>query len=168
MNRDKSKTTPEPLKKQGRTLQGGSPAYEPKPVTPRALTSKQKAFIKYLVDNPKASATEAVRASYNVTTDNSASQIATENLRKPQIVTILEQYGNLFESTVVQTVKDWGNSDNTRQRELALQASYWGHDKVHGKATQRVEQRTTGVTLSIDLTGLGVDKDATGASDKTV
>lgn len=122
----------------------------------RPLTRKQQAFIKHLIDNPKASATQAVLATYGKPdkppTYITARNIASENLTKPNIINVLERNTELFESTVVNTVKDWGNSDNTRRRELALQASYWGHDKIHGKATQKIEQRTTGVKLVIDLT----------------
>lgn len=120
----------------------------------RPLTNKQKLFVKYLLDNPKASATAAAKASYNVTTQRSAETMAYENMSKPVILSQLSRNSDVFESVVTNTAKQWGNSDNTRQRELALQASYWGHDKVHGKATQRVESTTTGVTLSIDLTGV--------------
>lgn len=123
----------------------------PKPTSQRPLTSKQKAFVKHLLDNPKASATQAVKQAYNTSSDNSASQIATENLRKPQIINQLERNSQVFESVIVNTAKQWGDSDKPRERELALQASYWGHDKVHGKATQRVEQQVTGVQISIDL-----------------
>jgi hypothetical protein len=39
--------------------------------------------------------------------------------------------------------------------EVKLAASKDILDRVHGKATQKIEQSTTGVTLNIDLTGLG-------------
>ena len=119
----------------------------------KGLTTKQQAFVNELIDNPKQSATAAVRKTYNVTTDNSASQIATENLRKPQIIMALGKASELFESAIVGTVRDWGKSDNTRQREIALDAAKYGHDKVHGKAKQSVEIQSTTVSISIDLSG---------------
>ena len=125
------------------------------PAKTRPLTSKQKAFIKHLIDNPKATKTQAYIASYNHNgTIKTAHEQASITASKPQVKQALEQNSHLFESTVVQTVKDWGNSDNTRQRELALQASYWGHDKVHGKATNRVESVQSGIQISIDLTSM--------------
>lgn len=132
----------------------------PKQATkPRPLTIKQKLFVKGILDNPKRSATAIVKEVYNVTSQHSAEVIASENLSKPEIVNQLERNSSIFESVVVNTAKDWGNSDKPRERELALQASYWGHDKVHGKATQRVEQTTTGITLNIDLTGTGTPQE---------
>lgn len=130
----------------------------------RPLTRKQALFVKHLIDNPKASGTAAALEAYGKPdkpiTYGTARMIASENLTKPSIVSQLERNSSIFESVVVQTAKDWGNSEKPRERELALQASYWGHDKVHGKATQRIEQHTTGVTLNIDLTGTGVPLEA--------
>ena len=60
------------------------------PVKPmRPLTRKQQAFVKHLVDNPKASATQAVKATYGKpfkpVTELSARYIASDNLTKPNI-----------------------------------------------------------------------------------
>lgn len=128
----------------------------PKPLKPRELTNKQKLFIKRRLDYPKESATESAAQSYNVTSRGSAEQIAFDNLRNPKIVAELSAHNELFESTIVNTVKEWGTEENTRKREIATNLATWGHDKIHGKAKQQLDVHTTSVSLSLDLTGLGV------------
>lgn len=123
-----------------------------KPKKLRPLTYKQKAFIKHIIDNPKASATQAAKSAYNVTTENTASQIATDNLRKPQIVTALAAHNELIENTILNTINEYKESDTQWQRTLAVDSSFKVHDKIHGKAKQQLDVTTTGVTLHIDLT----------------
>lgn len=122
----------------------------------RPLTVKQKAFVKELIDNPKQSATQAVLNAYNrpdkQLTRGSASQIAFDNLRKPNIVSKLQDYSELVESALVDTVKDWKDHEKPRQREIALDSAKFIHDKIYGKSKQQVEVSTQQVTIMIDLT----------------
>lgn len=133
-----------------------------KPLRPtglRPLTRKQKAFVKHLIDNPKSSATEAAVIAYDVKDRIVAKSVAAENLAKPAIVTELAKYNGLMESTLINTVNDYKESDKLGERTLAVDVAKYIHDKVHGKATQRTEVRTEGVTLTIDLTSaLGTDE----------
>lgn len=129
-----------------------------KPLKP--LTRKQAAFVKHLVDNPKASATQAVKATYNVTTDNSASQVATENLRKPQILAELAKHSGTAEFTLIEVMnysKEHGRTGTKEGASYAAVAASTANsllDRIHGKATQRIEQRTEAVVINIDLTGV--------------
>lgn len=118
----------------------------------KTLTRKQQAFVEHLVNHPKESATQAAKHAYKTATNHTAEQIAYENMRKPEIVTELAKYNNLVENTLVNTVNDWGREENTRKREIAVDTAKYIHDKVNGKATQRTEVKTQGVTLNIDLT----------------
>ena len=153
VNTTNTETTSKPVDKLKQTGVTGSKDHN---TTTKPLTKKQQAFVNYLIDNPKSSATQAVLATYGKegkpVTYMSAGQIAHENLRKPEIVSAMSSYNELAESTIKRVMTDWGEDVTPRKRELALQAAYYTHDKIHGKATQRVEQTTTGVTLSIDLT----------------
>jgi hypothetical protein len=119
------------------------------------LTPKQRAFVDHLVNNPKASATQAASVAYNASSRNVAKSIATENLSKPAIITELAQYTNLVENTIINTVQDWGNSENTRRREIAVESAKWVHDKVHGRASQKIISESKLVKISINLTGDG-------------
>jgi phage terminase small subunit len=127
-----------------------------KPTKDRPLTPKQRAFVQELIDNPKQSATQAVLKTYGKPDKpisyQTARSVASQNLTKPNIKTKLAQYNDIVESTLLQTIQDWGQHDKPRQREIAQNAAMYIHDKVHGKATQRVETRSEQVTISIDLT----------------
>lgn len=110
------------------------------------LTRKQQAFVRHLLDNPKDSATEAARQAYNVSSDNSASLIASENLRKPQIMAYLENYSTKAEHTIVKhMVQD-------KDKRLSFDAARDILDRLHGKATQRQEVKSTSVTVNVNLT----------------
>lgn len=122
----------------------------------KPLTRKQKAFADTLLNDKKISATQAVKATYNTTTDHSAEVIAHENLRKPEIVSYLESHGDMIEQVLVNTIKDYATSDDIKQRTLAINTGEWIHDKIHGKAKQQIDVRSQAITLNIDLTGDGV------------
>lgn len=123
---------------------------------PRKLTTKQKLFIKEKLDNPKQSDTQAAIKAYSTPDKQispaSAQVIAFENLRKPAITSKLEDANELVESALIGTVKDWGDHDKPRQREIALDSAKYIHDKVHGRATQSIETKSTQVVVNIDLT----------------
>lgn len=121
-------------------------------ITNRPLTRKQQAFVKHLIEHPKQSATKAVLATYDVNNALTAKSIATENLSKPAIVSELAKYNNLIENTLINTINDYSNSSKLGERTLAVETSKYIHDKIHGKATQRTEVTTQGITLNIDLT----------------
>lgn len=143
------------------TQTGGTPA---KPLRP--LTRKQAAFVRYLVEHPKHSATAAARATYNVTTDNSASLVASENIRKPQVVAELSKYSGTAELTLIQVMDKstkMMHGETSRAVDWAVNARQTADsilDRLHGKAKQTVESSSTVVTLTIDLTGVSdTDKD---------
>lgn len=122
-------------------------------VTNKPLTRKQSAFVKHLIENPKDSATKAVLATYNIANPRTASAVASENLTKPSIVSELAKYNNLVENTIINTVNEYANSDDIKQRTLAVDTAKYVHDKIHGRATQKVESNSTHLSLQIDLSG---------------
>ena len=127
-----------------------------KPAKDRPLTPKQKAFVQELIQNPKQSATQAVLKTYGKPNKpisyNTARSVASENLTKPAIQSKLIQYSDMVEQAIMQTIQDWKDHDKPRQREIAMNQAQFVHDKIHGKATQKVETRSEQVTISIDLT----------------
>lgn len=108
------------------------------------LTRKQQAFVNELITNPKQSATQAVLKTYNAN-PNTARMMASENLTKPSILQHLQANSVRAESVIVELLED-------KKSEVRLASAKDILDRVHGKATQRIEQTTTGVTLTIDLT----------------
>lgn len=131
------------------TMDGSVPDGLVKPLSP-----KRAAFVKARLDNPTASNAEQVKiAGYKPKDNNVASNIASELLRDPEVKMQLAGHAELFESVISGTAKDWGKHDKPRQREIALNAAMYGHDKIFGKATVKVEQQVSVVRIAINLSG---------------
>lgn len=132
------------------------PATKRKPapkISNRPLTRKQKLFVQHLIENPKASGTEAAMTAYSTEDKPTAGAIAYENLKKPQIVSELAKYNNLVENTLINTVSEWGADKSTTKRGIAIDTAKFIHDKINGKAVQQMSVTSTSVNLSIDLSG---------------
>lgn len=140
---------------------------EPKLVKPlRPLTTKQRLFVQELINNPKQSATEAVKKVYKVKDSESstARTMASENLAKPNIKLELAKYQNNAELAIIEVLEQ----SKKKMYEDSKEAVQWAVntrqtadsilDRVLGKATQRVESTSTAVTLNIDLTGVAQNK----------
>lgn len=120
------------------------------------LTPKNKGFVKARIDKPKSTLAEQVlEAGYNAKSKAVASQIGGELLKKPEIIMALNEHAELFESAIVGVVRDWQHSERPRQREIAVDAAKYGHDKIFGKAKQTIESHVEVVRIAINLTGDG-------------
>jgi phage terminase small subunit len=125
------------------------------------LTRKQKAFADMLINNPKLSATRAALQTYGKpdkpTTLKTASVIATENLAKPSVMKYLELHAEHAEESVLEIAEYSKDMGKTFSKEGASYASVAlaGYkdilDRVHGKATQKVESHSTSVNLNLSL-----------------
>lgn len=121
------------------------------------LTRKQQAFVQQLVDNPKISATEAAARAYNVGTRKVASTVAAENMAKPSVIQWLEDHAKQAENTVTEIMTyaldegKRGGHVGAAYAGVGLSAANSVLDRVHGKATQRVEMQTKAVVITIDL-----------------
>lgn len=110
------------------------------------LTRKQANFVKELLRDPKQSVSEVVKKTYNVSNNNVAAVMGNENLSKPNILMHLQNHSAEAEVRVLEMMKQ------DEDKRLAFDASRDILDRVHGKATQRVETQSTSVNISIDLT----------------
>ncbi len=122
------------------------------------LTRKQEAFVRFLIGNPKASATEAASQSYNVRNRVVAGSIGKENLQKPQIMAVLEKHDLQAQKVLsegLQAKRRHYNSGELIAEEpdhlVRLRAADSILDRLHGKATQRVESTSTSVNLNLSL-----------------
>jgi phage terminase small subunit len=93
------------------------------------LTRKQKVFADELINNPKQSATSAALKAYD-TTPPVAAVIASENLRKPNILLYLDKHIDKAQETIVEVMTDKNNKADTR-----LRAADSLLDRTLGKAT---------------------------------
>lgn len=129
----------------------------------RPLTSKQSAWVQHLVENPKSNPTQAALATYGngsrPISYGTASQIAHDNLSKPSILLELSKHSQTAELVVVEVMNTsnkfskTGDKSGSAYASVALQAANSLLDRLHGRATQRTEQRSEVVTLNIDLSG---------------
>ncbi len=119
------------------------------------LTGKQRAFVNELINNPTGTTRDAYRKAYNTTSTNM--QVIDSNAyqlkHKPAVAMELAKYSGMYEGVINDTIDEWGHEDNTRKREIATTLAMYAHDKVHGKATQRIQQTSEVVSISINLTG---------------
>jgi hypothetical protein len=118
---------------------------------PRRLTKKQKLFIQHIIDNPKAPLADSAEYAYNLKNRANARALASENLAKPYIRSILDSKLEKIEQTMLDVVEDWGHHEKPRQREIALQNAQYIHDKIAGKAVQKIETKSEAIVISIDL-----------------
>jgi hypothetical protein len=133
-----------------------------KPVKP--LTRKQAAFVRHLLDHPKEPAINAAKAAYgkpdHEISYRTANAIATENLQKPAILTILSLHSANAEDTLIEVMnksKEYalqGGKDGASYAAVAVNSANSVLDRVHGKATIKQEVTSTSVVLNIDLTGV--------------
>jgi hypothetical protein len=120
---------------------------EPVRKVSRKLTRKQTLFVKELKKDPKITPTEAARRAYNAS-DTTARTIGYLNMHNDKILTHLNEFNTLVENTITNTISDFANSTDVKERSLAVETAKWTHDKIHGKAVQRSE--STNLNISIE------------------
>lgn len=126
--------------------------------TKKKLTPKQKKFVDWIAEWKTGE--QAAMEAYNIwgkhwTKDpkNTARAIASENLTKPNISSALDDLAEKAKN-ILDEVLDKQMINNVLKvssREVIDVAKYV-HDKVNGKATQKIEQETT--NYNIDLSKL--------------
>lgn len=117
----------------------------------KKLTRKQQAFVRELVENPKISATEAVARTYDVSTRRVAEVIAHENMMKPEIQSELAKHSKAIEQIIADKTYELTNSDKLDAVKEGLLNARWMHDKVYGKATQKIQTENTSVSVTISM-----------------
>ena len=122
------------------------------------LTRKQQRFVEFILNNPKASATEAAMQTYNVANRDVAKSVAAENLAKPNILAILANHDLQAQKALSEGLKatkglyhDGEMVAEEPDHTVRLRAADSILDRLHGKATQRIEQHTSVVTLNLSL-----------------
>jgi len=127
----------------------------------RQLNQRQKNFAKIRVQEPHLTNAEvSLKAGYNSKAPATLSQQAYELMKKPEIKLEMAKWSNEAENTVykVMTTATQRMEDDERNGatwgNLARQSADSILDRVHGKATQRVESTNTSLSLSIDLSGV--------------
>jgi hypothetical protein len=123
-------------------------------VRTKRLTPRQAAYVKAKIDNPLMNGPRLIKIAGIQAANANTARVAAHKLENhPRVQLALKKASDVFESVIVGTANDWGNADVPRKREIALNAAMYGYDHIYGKATTKIEQQTSVVQISIDLTG---------------
>lgn len=119
------------------------------------MTGKQHAMVtERLKDKTAPNHLIIKRAGYGAKNNHTRAQQYLENMKKPEIRSLLDNVVDEMEEVLTTTVRRYKDSDKLGEVTLANDNARWIHDKVKGKATQRIEQHSTTVNLNLDLTSI--------------
>lgn len=136
-----------------------------------SLTPKKQRFVRAYLDPANKGKTLgelALIAGYNSKDTKAANSLGSQLKHDEKIQMALGQYNDLFEDTIVGIAKRWKDSETPRKAEIALNAAMFGHDKVHGKATVKIDSQSTIVRVNINLTGDGDEPPAELLNDEII
>lgn len=130
----------------------------PKGTGKYSLTRTQKNFAHELIRNPDISPTEAYVRTHKTNNRASAAVSATQTLKKPNMQAYLEKYDELAQITVIDVMQSSrGLKEEPAHARVALDSAKDILDRLHGKATQRIDTHSTVVTIALDLTNVADD-----------
>jgi hypothetical protein len=109
------------------------------------LKHNSKKVLDIIAGQTKQNATQAYKEVHPDATDITARTNAHQLLQKPSAQIYLQKHIDKAKEKVVELI-------DSPKEQIALQASESVLDRALGKATQRTEVSTTGITLNIDLT----------------
>jgi hypothetical protein len=109
------------------------------------LKQNSKKVLDIIAAQPKQNATQAYKEVHPDANQNTAMSNAYRLMQKPSAQIYLEEHINKAKRKVVELI-------DSEKEQIALQASESVLDRALGKATQRTEVTSTGITLNIDLT----------------
>jgi hypothetical protein len=121
------------------------------------LTRKRNNYVKYLVNNPKSSGTEAVLASFDVTKREVAAEMAAQLKRNPLVASELAKYEATAEYNLIKLANvttDYamaGGKDGAAYASVAERVNNSIVDRLKGKATQVIQQNSNAVQINISL-----------------
>ena len=111
-----------------------------------ALKANSKAVLDIIATQKERNATKAYKQIHPNSSHVTAGVNAAQLLAKPEAQIYLKQHIDKAQETIVDLMV------NSEKDDIRLRAATDVLDRSHGKATQRIERSTTGVTLNIDLT----------------
>lgn len=109
------------------------------------LKENSKRVLDIIAGQTKQNATEAYKQVYPNASDVTARNNASQLLKKPSSQIYLQKHIKKARSTVVELM-------DSKKDDIRLRSAQDVLDREHGRATQRTEVQTTGITLNIDLT----------------
>lgn len=121
-------------------------------VKKKRLTQKQRVFVREVKKGKTP--TDAVRIAYPNVKREHASQMAYTNMNNAKILSHLTEFNDMVETAITGTIRDYMDSDDIKERALAVETAKWTHDKIHGKATRKVENTNLNINIETLLQNL--------------
>lgn len=109
------------------------------------LKANSKRVLDVIASQKKKNATQAYKVVHPDASDVTARTNAYKLLQKPASQIYLQEHISKAKETIVELM----SSDKD---DIRLRSAVDILDRTHGRATQRTEVQTTGITLNIDLT----------------
>ncbi len=119
------------------------------------LKANSKKVLDIIAGQKKRNAAKAYQEIHPEANKVTAFTNAYQLLKKPEATIYLQEHINKAKSTIVELM-------DSEKDEIRFKSSEAILDRELGKATQRIEQHTTGITLNLDLTSsLSIEPDST-------
>lgn len=117
------------------------------------LKKNSKVVLDIIAGQKQRNASKAYKEVHPNSSDNTAKINASHLLAKPEAQLYLQEHKREAQETVVEVMQNARQKkDSANFQRLAKDTADSIIDRLDGKATQMIEQHTTGVTLTIDLT----------------
>lgn len=109
------------------------------------LKHNSKRVLDIIAGQTQRNASKAYKEVYPNASQLTALNNASQLLKKPEAQVYLQQHVDKATTTVVELL-------DSQKDDIRLRSAQDILDRNHGRATQKVEQHSTGITLTIDLT----------------
>jgi hypothetical protein len=120
------------------------------------LKANSRKVLDIIAGQTKRNGSAAYQQIHPNTSQDTAKAAAYQLLAKPEAQIYLQEHIDKAKRTIVDLM-------DSEKDDIRLRSAQDVIDREHGKATQRVEQTTTGVTLTIDLTNALTQQPETAA-----
>ncbi len=111
-------------------------------------SKKRKAFIKEMLKPETTITQSAINAGYS---EKTAYSIGSELMKIPEIQSELAKHSTAIEEIISSKTYELTSSEKLEAVKEGLLNARWMHDKIHGKATQRVETENKSISINISL-----------------
>ena len=124
----------------------------------KKFTRKQKAWADALLNDKTKSLLDATREAYPDAQENTQKLIAQKNKNNPVIQAYMQRHSDIATNAMMETLEvsrvysKKGGTAGAAYAGVVATISKDIHDRVFGKATQKIDMQSTKVSVNIDLT----------------
>ena len=128
----------------------------------KKFTRKHKAWADALLNDKSKSLLQATREAYPDAQQNTQQLIAQKNKNNPVIQAYMQRHSDIATNAMMETLEvsrvysKKGGTAGAAYAGVVATISKDIHDRVFGKATQKIDMQSTNVSVNIDLTASDV------------